>query len=291
MRRRVLLRFALALVFLAVFTLLAASSLPVPPAKDIEPAAVYIVEANSVVVISYFPAPAAKAARVIQRLKEKQASGRFTDVQFILPTQDTQGGSYVAYVGAGTLLKDNYVLSVAHLCTADDEELKGVKPILWVLLKESDVGYEADVVFQTPSDPKVIFVPDYSLLKLRKDAHRRGAKVGSVPVRPGDQVIFSGSVKGTAFFMRYCRASEVQQVIGRDDKGVLHLSYLCEFPLVTVHPAGPGDSGGGVFNTRGEIIGVMFAGTQIASEMYVFSFGLSMLREFLNKAGMGELLE
>jgi len=290
MRRRVLLRFALALVFLAVFTLLAASTLPTFPLKDIESNAVSVVAANSVAVLSYFPIPSEKSGILIKRLQERQTN-RFHIPPLIVPVQGKNGGSFVAFIGAGTILKDNYVLTVAHLCFDDDPELKGVKPIVWVMVKGLERGVEASLVVMTTYSPGEIFAADYAVLKLKDNLHRRGARVGRAPVRMGDPVLFSGSVRGTAFFMRSCRATELHQVLGRDGSGVLHLSYLCEFPLVTVYPAGPGDSGGGLFNARGEIVGVMFAGTQIASEMYVFSFGLSMLREFLNKAGMGELLE
>jgi S1-C subfamily serine protease len=68
------------------------------------------------------------------------------------------------------------------------------------------------------------------------------------------------------------------------------LSYLCEVPLLTVYPAGPGDSGGGIFNERGELVGMMFAGIQIACEEYVFSYPVSTLQKFLTDAGLEKLL-
>src|SRR5512139_2480910 len=108
-RRRWLFKFSAVLVAIALCVFLVASSLPSAPSKDIEPNAINVVEASSVAIISYFPAPPEKAAQIIQRLKAKQGDG-FSTRQIIVPAQDNKGGTYVAYIGAGTLLRDNYVL-------------------------------------------------------------------------------------------------------------------------------------------------------------------------------------
>ena len=57
-----------------------------------------------------------------------------------------------------------------------------------------------------------------------------------------------------------------------------------------VFPGGPGDSGGSICNTRGELTGIMYCGLTNYSEEYIFANPLSMLREFLTKNDLGFLL-
>jgi len=63
------------------------------------------------------------------------------------------------------------------------------------------------------------------------------------------------------------------------------LKYLC------VTPGAPGDSGGGIFSDKGELVGIMYCGIAIYGTHYVFSNPLHMLKEFLKEKGFRKLLD
>jgi len=246
-------------------------------AAQVDP--VRAVEAVSVAVLAYFPVPAEQAAKIIERLRTSRPG--LDDLTLFVAAQDKNANAYVTYIGAGTFLRENHILTAAHLCYSTDAELRDVKPIIWVLVKGFDHPVRASVAAMTIKATEQSLAPDYAVLKLEEDPGRPGVKISERAAAVGDPVIFSGSVKGTAFFLRCGRATAVEQFLRRDEKGALHLTNLFDEPHLAVYPAGPGDSGGGIFNASGELVGVMFAGLQIASEYYVVSNSLASLTAFL----------
>jgi len=259
-----------------------------PEPAEVSPPALALVESSSVAVLAYFKAPAGTAAKIVSRLKEAEA--KKGGLRYFVAEQGEES-AYICFIGSGTLLKDDHVLSVSHLFYDNAPELTGQTPVIWVLVKGLAQPIGADVVAVSPRVPESeIAVDDYAVLKLRTPLGRPGVRLASRPAPLGGPVLFCGNVKGTAFLLRRCYSTEVNQFFIRRADGKLHLTYLIDSePLLTVFPAGPGDSGGGIFNARGELVGVMYCGLSIADTMYVFSNPITKAREFLEKFGLGAL--
>ena len=128
------------------------------------------------------------------------------------------------------------------------------------------------------------------MVKLSEDLGLPGIKIAEQGGLQGSPAMMSGTVSGSAFFARFGFLTEFRRFLRKGTDGVLHLTAWVDFPFTCVYPGGGGDSGGGIFNSAGELIGVMYCGVQIASEQYVFSNPLTMLKEYLVKVGLKELL-
>ena len=189
-----------------------------------------------------------------------------------------------AVIGSGTILRDNYVITVRHMF--DDHY--GTPPSqIWVFIPGWDHAVEADLVCKSPDGN---FCDDYAVIKLRERTGLPGLRISSTPAKPGEKVINTGSTGGFAWFTRYSRVTELQFYFRRGMDDILHLTPWEDFPYLCVFPGGPGDSGGSVCNIRGELVGVMYCGLTNYSEEYVFSNPLRFLREFLLKNGLDGLL-
>lgn len=228
---------------------------------------------HSLAVVTYFEAPPADVDKIIARLR---LAG--------LAAQKLTSGDQicVAVIGAATLLRDGYAVTVAHLFQIKDEQGVSMKMIqAWILQRTTDHPVAVEVVAQTPSGGDNPFWNDYAVIRLKENLGLSGVKVAKEGLSRGDPVMFSGTVHGVAFFARFGFATFLQQFFRKDTAGGLHLSQWTSFPLVCTYPGGGGDSGGGVFNTAGELVGVMYCGIPIATETVIFSNPLAMLKEFL----------
>ena len=189
-----------------------------------------------------------------------------------------------AIIGSGTILRDNYVMTVRHM--VDDHYGVGFSNI-YVFIPGFDHPVQADLVCKSPGDN---FYDDYAVLKLREDAGLPGLRVAEKQPVPGEKVIFTGSTGGFAFFSRFGHVTELQWHFRTDNAGILHLTTWEEFPYMCVFPGGPGDSGGSICNVKGELAGIMYCGLTNYSEEYIFANPLDMLRKFLLKNNLGFLL-
>jgi hypothetical protein len=192
----------------------------------------------------------------------------------------------VVYIGAGTLLKDNYILTVRHMIK--DESGKSAIHV-YAIFEGLDHPVECNVI--AVSEGKE-FYDDYAVLKLNEDVKRNGLKIAKNEFRHGEWVIFSGSTGGLAFWTRIGHAVDLRQYFFRDvNTGILHLGFLGKFYFLTVYPGGPGDSGGSIKNEHGEIIGLMYCGISLYDEQYILSNPLSILKVFLQNNGLWFLVE
>jgi len=182
----------------------------------------------------------------------------------------------IAYIGAGTVIGDNYVVSVRHLF-AHSENTLGVN--IWVFTKGGKKAVQADLISISSGAE---FRDDYALIKPREDLGLRGVRVAKRSVKTGDKVIFVGSSGASAFLMRFGYLMNYKHFFQRgEEDGQLHLSHWEEYEYLCVTPGAPGDSGGGIFNTKGELTGIMYCGISVYGTHYIFSNPLKMLKDFL----------
>jgi S1-C subfamily serine protease len=186
----------------------------------------------------------------------------------------------VAYIGSGTIMKNNNILTVRHLFShADNTYAKKI----WVFHQKSDHAIEADLVAITDKKTDEDHYNDYAVIKMRENLGLPGIPIATKDVRLGEKVMFGCSLGGTAYFMRFGYASKFKWFFKKDDQGKLHLSYWTEYYFTTIHPSGPGDSGSGIFNIKGELVGVAYIGLDIYEQVYCFSNPVGMIWDFLTE--------
>lgn len=193
-----------------------------------------------------------------------------------IDTPNQQGLKQVAYIGAGTVLKDNHIITVAHLINHDENTL-GTH--IYIFKKGYEWYYEADVIAKCYMQESTY--DDYAVLKVRKDMHLPGVKISPTPPQIGDKVIYVGSPRGLAFCRRFGYLSSQKYRLYKADDGNLHIGYWERFEYYMVTGGSPGDSGGGIFNKKGELIGIMYYGVNIGHTP-VFSNPLKYLWRFLD---------
>ncbi len=186
----------------------------------------------------------------------------------------------LAYIGSGTIIKDNHVITVRHLFDHDDNTYSRK---IWVFVQGVDHAIEADLVAITENKKEEDYYNDYAVIKLRENLGYPGIPIATKDVKLGEKVMFGCSVGGTAYFLRFAYASWFKWFFRKDDAGRLHLSHWVSYHFTTVHPSGPGDSGSGIFNTSGELVGIAYIGVNIYEQMYCFSNKLEMLWDFLDE--------
>jgi len=239
--------------------------------------------ANHVVAIAvYFTMPESEYNR---RIYSRQ-DGRMivTPVQ----SQGTRNGEpikCIAYIGSGTIGKENHIITVRHLFVNDTNTYNRK---IWVMKEGVDHPLEADVV--AISQGKT-FSDDYAVIKLRENLGLPGIPVAKEGAVRGEKVIFGGSLGGSAFFIRFGYLTQYKWFFRRDDAGQLHLAHWEEYSYNCIYPSGPGDSGSGVFNVEGKLVAISYCGTEIYAENYVFSNPLTMLHDFLEAHGLSWLKE
>ena len=256
------------------------------------PAVVDAVDQHIVAIAVYFELPEMEAKR-IKANKDRAVIFKSLQDEWKLPLwlKAREGYEYVVFIGAGTLLKDNYVITVAHLFTDSDPAIQNAPMVIWLMLKGLDRAIPAELIVKTAVTTGDDFWQDYALLRAKEDIGRPGIPVAKTQPYKGSPVIHAGTVHGSAFFLRFGFVTTFHQFFRSSSDGSLHLSQWTDFPLVCVYPGGPGDSGGGIYNTKGELVDIMYCGIKIAAEEYIFSNGLAKLREFITLAGYEWLLE
>jgi S1-C subfamily serine protease len=195
-------------------------------------------------------------------------------------TEDGKPIKALAYIGSGTILKDNHVLTVRHLF---DHNINTYSRKIWVFQQQADHPIEADLIAITENKTDQDYWNDYAVIRLREDLGLPGIPISTKEVKLGEKVMFGCSVGGTAYFMRFGFASNWKWFFRKDAEGRLHLSKWVDYHFLTVHPSGPGDSGSGVFNIKGELVGVAYVGVNIYEQMYCFSNPVERVWEFLEK--------
>jgi len=189
-----------------------------------------------------------------------------------------------AIIGAGTVLRDNHVVSVRHMF----DDYYGIPPSkIYVFIQGHGHAVEADVVCKSKAGT---FYDDYAIIKLREKTHLPGLRIGEEQPKTGDRVIFTGSTGGFAFFSRFGHVAELRWYFRSDERQVLHLTPFEQFSYMVTFPGGPGDSGGSICNVKGELVGIMYCGLTNYSEEYIFANPLDMLKNFLRVNGLENLI-
>jgi len=238
------------------------------------------IRGNSATIAVYYTVTEAEYQKRIKALD----SGKSRAGCIVVPVGSAQERT-LAYIGAGTVIKDNYVLTVRHLFVHEEG---AIRKVVWMMFDDVDHSVEADIVAISAGEK---FYDDYAVLKLKENINRIGAPVAEASPSVGEDVAYVGSLRGSAYFMRFMKATKYQKYLRTDEQSALHLSFLEEFPLVCVYPGGPGDSGGGIFNTRGELVGIMYCGMELGTEGFIFSNPIEMARAFLIANGLEGLLK
>jgi S1-C subfamily serine protease len=190
----------------------------------------------------------------------------------------------IAYIGSGTILRGNHVLSVQHLFAHEENTLSMV---IWVFHESLDHPIQADVVAE--SGTKTDFF-DYAIIKLKENLGLPGLKVAAPDsAKVGDQVIFTGSPGGIGYFTRFMQLTKFEWFLQTNEEGILTIRRYEEFPFWCVFPGGPGDSGGSIKNLKGEIISVLYCGIEIYAENYIFGNPTQKIWSFLQSVGLEAL--
>ena len=233
--------------------------------------ATYVAAHNGVVVLSYFlsaPGQAIKKSLLQAKVDDKE---------------------YDIYIGAGTILNNGLVLTVGHLLVPDEGPDTVLPDFIWLMKKDIYHSIAATIIARTAYSAETLGVDDFALLKPVEDLRAMGVTISQRPVADGDVVTYFGSCKGTAFFVRKAFATYIDQALRVED-GSLHLIYLPGGPYLAFSPGGLGDSGGGIYNEQGLLVGMMFACKPIASESYVLAAPLEKLIAFLRANQMDEVI-
>lgn len=183
---------------------------------------------------------------------------------------------FIAYIGAGTVIKPgNLIVTVNHLFSHGG----GTDGHIIIVWFKDETQIRADVIKYSKHKE---FYDDYALLKLQKKTDLKGIKIAKEQSEVGDKVIFVGTTGAFGFRMRFGYLEDWKYYFQKNTgNGRLQLAWWWDFTLMCVHPGGPGDSGGGIFNDKGELTGLMYCGTEVYAEEYIFSNPLHMLKEFL----------
>lgn len=186
----------------------------------------------------------------------------------------------LAYIGSGTIIKNNHVITVRHLF---DHNTNTYSRKIWVFHQGTDHPIEADLIAITSNNSDEDYYNDYAVIQLREDLGLPGIPIASHDVKLGEKVMFGCSVGGTAYFLRFGYASWFKWYFRKDNEGKLHLTHRVNYHFTTVYPSGPGDSGSGIFNIRGELVGIAYLGVNVYEEMYCFANPIEMLWKFLDE--------
>jgi len=184
----------------------------------------------------------------------------------------------LAYIGSGTLLKENYIISVKHLFDKT-ENVSDMK--IWVFNAKHITPIEAELI--AISEGKE-FCDDYAVIKLKEDLGYDGARIISPSrVKRGDKVIFVGSPGGVAFLTRFGYLTTFKYFLKKNNDNNLALAFYDDFYYWCVYPGGPGDSGGSIRDMDGNLISVIYCGVTLYDEEYLFANPTEMLWCFLEK--------
>lgn len=163
---------------------------------------------------------------------------------------ETGRGNFGFRQGAGATLKNNHIITAQHVVNEDNALLVQV----WVRFKNLDRWVKADVIAQGHSFPEY---DDYAILKMEENLGLPGLKISKKPLKLLQKVLFAGAPDGKAFFVRGGYVSMYRDYIEKDGDFV-SLASRADFESPTVYVAYPGDSGGIITNTKGEIQSIMY---------------------------------
>jgi len=150
----------------------------------------------------------------------------------------------------------------------------------------SDLADDGFIFFFWPYDDRVIKAKtlkinqDLDLAILDQDEEGAlnvpRARLASSPPKNGEEVMFFGSPHRQLIWLRFQKLGYIQAAAGTTKDGVLK---VINQPYLALYPCGFGDSGGGVFNSRGELIGII----QKKDNYMPVGYALPLTSEFFDK--------
>lgn len=191
---------------------------------------------------------------------------------------------YLAYIGSGTIIKDNRAITVSHLF---DHAENTTGYIIFAFKDGLDHPVECELLVR--GNIAANWLNDYAIIRLKEDLGLPGLKIAESNPSDGEKVIFTGSVGGLAYFTRYGYLTRLQWYFNTGNDGRLHLTEFGTDMFWVCYPGGPGDSGGSVKNVRGEIVGIIAWGLTVHEENYCLINQVQYLWNFLRAAGMENL--
>jgi hypothetical protein len=194
---------------------------------------------------------------------------------------DNLNGSYEVNFGAGVMIKDNYIITAAHVLEHHGMDIDNI----FVIFPGMEDWVKCDLIAMGEPLPSHM---DYGIIKTREPLSLPGLKIAKRPLKMLQKVLFCGTPDGMAFFMRGGYVSKLLFYINVDGQGALSFQSLFSFHNVVVQPGYGGDSGGVIANTKGEIQSIMYFG--LRDRPYVFGNPVDILWEFLrehNLEGIG----
>lgn len=186
----------------------------------------------------------------------------------------SESATATAYLGSGTIIANNYVITVAHLFD------HGTPSKIWVVRPGDDHFIEAELICMTLRTEEN-WTEDYAIIRLKENLGLPGIPIAIKDAKQGEKVIFAGTVGGMCI-TRFGHVTNFKWFFKRGDNGGLALGFWDEDMFLAVFPGGNGDSGGGIFNIKGQLVGIMYCGVSNHNETYIFSNRLWKLWRFIN---------
>ncbi len=238
---------------------------------------------------TYYQMPKKEYLITIDKIKQIKNYRDIENVPIFIKKDKETRLVTVAYLGAGMIIKDNNILTVNHLF---DKERQYNYMYTWVFKEGVDHPIEAELVARTECEliTQGVHFNDYAIIKMEEDLGLPGLKIAKPgTLQLGDKVIFTGSTGGFAFFSRFGYMTKLDEYFQKDFEGKLERFSREKFPLWTVYPGGPGDSGGSVINIKGEIVTIMYCGVTNYSEEYIFGNPTQIIWDFLKEHNLEHL--
>lgn len=190
------------------------------------------------------------------------------------------GGDYRVIIGSGTLFDRGYILTAGHVVNAAPESSRQI----YVFFRDKEDFVKASVVAIVDEGPY-----DYAILKLEADMKIDGIKIAKKEAHEGDNVAWGGSPKRHAFFLRFGKLQAMTHYF-MVEHGALSLREF-DVPFWAIFPGESGDSGGGIFNSSGELISIIYLKHPINGQIWLLANPNSYLWKFLKDNNLEHLGE
>ena len=171
--------------------------------------------------------------------------------------------------GTGILLGDGYVLSNAHVVFKKDKNIVESSDSITCKF-ENGAEEEVDLVYANIEKDLAVF---YS-----EEIENKGALFNNTGIETGEKVYAIGNSKGQGICILDGIVSDKERFIGEER----YIMYSA--------PTVNGNSGGPLFNEKGEIIGVVTLGRKDATAMN-FAIPVKVIKSFIDEANDKEELD
>ena len=176
--------------------------------------------------------------------------------------------------GTGIIIKNGYVLTNAHIIFDRQVEDKTITNLCYSISgrinKQSNVMHGLEFVFADKEK-------DIALLQFI-EGYNEYIELENVPVETGEQIYAIGNSKGQGMCMVEGIVSDARRIVNNRD-----------FIMISA-PVTTGNSGGPLFNSRGQLIGMVTSGRSDTSAMN-FAIPNDVLLDFLHRVEEDECIE